>query len=410
MPNTLGVEMSREPVVGFVVGVLGLGLVSCMKVQQLAAKTPLAGMIGAKNETLALEDTPYCPGFLPEQDTASRENSPLVPSGVPVGEFCRTAALTPGSIVLIKDGPGQRKEYCPCPSNRCDTYGHPALLGLFDESKKRIQGASNVAMNGGEECGWPLNKKKTRENFGTIPGYVADGGGKEGQACSLLAFVPICGNAGSCCDGGRLTGRPLSAQRIADGKDPQINFKVCNELANKPELKASLCSLPLQVAAAAGMWQSSGKAMGAQHSVEPPQEHGKGRQTGHDACWASDQNNADGIVQAHCHDGGELVREEAGSTTIGGQKECHIVRKGSTPGQLDVFTFVVDCSADGGAAVVHHSVEKNPRDGLSAKLLTKEELEGHQTGARQSGHTKHNKIKPQGNIVVPSNSRNDSEW
>ena len=400
--------MGREPVVAILVGMTALSLVSCVEVQRFAAKTPVAGLVSPKNADLALEDTPYCPGFLPERATASRESPPLVPSGVGVGDFCRTTALTPGSLVLIKDGPGQRKEYCPCPSNRCDAYGHPALLGMFHESKKRIEGISKVAMSGAEECGWPLNKSKAREAFGLIPGYLADSGGKEGGACNLLAYVPTCGNAGSCCEGGRLTGRPLLPQRIADGKDPQVNFKVCNEVASRKELKGSLCTLPLQTAASAGIWNPSGKTTGTENSSHISGGHG-----GHDACWAEDQNNADGIVQAHCHDGGELVRNESGNTAIAGHRECHLVRKGNIPGQLDVFTFLVDCSADGGTAVARHKSTENQRDGLSAKLLTHEELEHHVAAQskNKSPHKAHATGKASGhrNSTLPK-LIDDSEW
>jgi len=400
--------MGREPVVAILVGMTALGLVSCTQVQRFAAKTPAASLVSPKNADLALEDTPYCPGFLPERDTASRESPPLVPSGIGVGEFCRTTALTPGSLVLIKDGPGQRKEYCPCPSNRCDAYGHPALLGKFNESKKRIEGASKVAMTGSEECGWPVNKSKTREAFATIPGYLADSGGKEGQACSLLSYIPTCGNAGSCCEGGRLTGRPLLPQRVADGKDPQVNFKVCNDVASRKELKGSLCSLPLQTAASAGIWNPSGKTMGTGHPA-----HISGGHAGHDACWAEDQSNADGIVQAHCHDGGELVRNEGGNTAIAGHRECHLVRKGNIPGQLDVYTFLVNCSADGGTSVAQHRPDDHPRDGLRAKLLTHEELNHHAAGTvkNKSPGKAHTTSKARGRRSAGSPPViDDSEW
>ena len=400
--------MGRAPVVVILVGMTTLGLASCQQVQRFAAKTPMAGMVGAKNAELAIADTPYCPGFLPERGTDGQEKPPIVPSGLGVGEFCRTTALTPGSLVLIKDGPGQRKEYCPCPSNRCDAYGHPALLGKFNESKKRIEGASKVAMSGAEECGWPVNKSRAREAFAPIPGYLADSGGKEGGACSLLAYVPTCGNAGSCCDGGRLTGRPLAPQRVADGKDPQVNFKVCNEVASRKELKASLCALPLQNAASAGIWNPSGKTAGPETSTHISGGHG-----GHDACWAEDQNNADGIVQAHCHDGGELVRNEAGNTGIAGHRECHLVLKGDIPGQLDVFTFLVDCSADGGTSISHHKTDGRPRDGLSAKLLTREELAQH--GSAQSRKIPHGKTHKTGEGSAHQRPAlpkviDDSEW
>ena len=416
--------MGRELPVGILVkifvGITTLSLVSCVQVQRLAAKTPAASLVSAKNVALAIEDTPYCPGFLPERDTASQENPPLVPSGIGVGEYCRTAALTPGSLVLIKDGPGQRKEYCPCPSNRCDAYGHPALLGKFNDGKKRIEGASKVAMTGSEECGWPTNKAKTRDALTTIPGYIADGAGKEGHTCNILAYVPTCGNAGSCCEGGRLTGRPLLPQRIADSKDPQVNFKVCNEVASRKDLKGSLCSMPLQTAASAGIWNPNGKAVGSEASSHITGGHGSnsapsshGSHGGHDACWAEDQSNADGIVQAHCHDGGELVRNEAGDTAIGGHRECHLVRKGIIPGQLDVFTFLVDCGADGGSAISHHKVDDHQRDGLSAKLLTHEELE-HQLAGKTT-HTSpakaHKANKGQGHrsTALPK-LIDDSEW
>ncbi|NDE15306.1 hypothetical protein EBZ80_10290 [bacterium] len=340
----------------------------CSRVQKLAAKTPVAGLAHGSPAELALDEAPYCPGFLPETDTTAREQPPMVPTGVAVGQYCRENALTPGSMVFIKDGPGKRREFCPCPSNRCDAFGHPAFLGAFDPHHKKINLASASMMSGREDCGWPVGKERTRESFIGIDGYVADGPGKEGPACKLLGYIPTCGNVGSCCDGGRLTGRPLSAQRIADSKDPQVNFKVCNDVAtNRRPLKDSLCQLPLQGACSAGIWTASGKELG-----KSGPGHSKG---GHDACWAVDQNNADGVVQAHCHDGGELVRAEPGSPDLAGHRECHLVRQGAIPGQLDVFTFVVDCSADGGDAVaIHQTTVHHEGHALSAKLLTEEEL------------------------------------
>jgi hypothetical protein len=405
--------VSRKTAIGFAISLTAAALVSCTQVQKLAAKTPVAGLTGAKPAELALDDAPYCPGFLPETDTAARERPPMVPTGVAVGNYCRENALTPGSLVFVEDGPGKRREFCPCPGNRCDAYGHPALLGTFDGHRKKISGTSNMAMNGGEECGWPVNKARTRESFVPIDGYVADGPGKEGHACSLLGYVPTCGNVGSCCDGGRLTGRPLSAQRVADGKDPQVNFKVCNDVAtSRRPLKSSLCALPLQGACSAGIWDPRGKELGKKESNQhaSPQHashqggHGGG---GHDACWAVDQNNADGIVQAHCHDGGELVRSEPGNPDLAGHRECHMVRKGAIPGQLDVFTFVVDCSADGGDAVAsHHTTIKHETHALSAKLLTEEELHGaHQGHDKPKAHG-HSKAKA---AYVPE-LVDESEW
>lgn len=359
--------------------------VGCTKIQKLAAKTP--GL--PNNAELALDETPYCPGFLPETDTSARETPPMVPTGVAVGQYCRENSLTPGSVVAIKDGPGKRREFCPCPANRCDAFGHPALLGAFDPDRKKITTAAVSARTGTEECGWPSSKMRLREAYASIPGNIADGPGKEGHACQLLAYVPACAEAGSCCDGGRLTGRPLAAQRIADGKDPQVNFKVCNELATaRRPLKASLCELPLQGACSAGIWDPVGKEMGKSHA----DQHGPA--SGHGACWAADQNNADGIVQAHCHDGGELVRTTPGHPGLAGHRECHMVRKGPTRGQLDVFTFVVDCSADGGNSVASRR-ERPVREAqaLSAKLLTTEELEAdsiHHTTLQDH----HGKAKP----------------
>ena len=321
----------------------------------------------------------------------------MVPTGVGVGQYCRENALTPGSMVFIMDGPGKRREFCPCPSNRCDAYGHPALLGSFDPHHKKITLASAAAMNGGEECGWPVNKQRTRDSYINIPGYVADGPGKEGETCNLLGYVPTCANVGSCCDGGRLTGRPLAAQRIADGKDPQVNFKVCNEIAsNRRPLKSALCQLPLQGACSAGIWSASGKELGKLPG------HEKG---GHEACWATDQNNADGIVQAHCHDGGELVRTEPGNPDLEGHRECHMVRKGAIPGQLDVFTFVVNCSADGGESVaIHHSRPRAEGHALSAKLLTEEEIHASKHGSSHGNPAPRSKPRHVPKVV------DESEW
>ena len=78
-----------------------------------------------------------------------------------------------------------------------------------------------------------------------------------------------------------------------------------------------------------------------------------------------------------------------------------------------MFTFLVDCSADGGAAVAHHKNAEHHRDGLSAKLLTHEELEHHVAAQskNKSPHKAHATGKASGHRnSAPPKVIDDSEW